>query len=552
MDAEVKIMHKLKKLILLILSISIAPLYLTFSNSTEIEASSNDNNSINYLKLKNKSTSLSTIYSEKYQTLIHNQINKQKKLNNYTFQHPLLIRNPYGTNTTAVYMYFKTTEELQASYTIRCDNYADFSQTLNTNTLSGYTTEHEYLLIGAIPNQTNTITVTLTNKQGKVVDTLSWSYNAPSLQGGDQYLTVECDDSNTSSLSNGLYTVLGNDVTEDSEEQAYMRLYDNYGIIRSEIPIVSYRSQRILFENNTMYFSISSTKIVGMEQTGYASKIYDTGNYKLHHDYIFDSNNNILVLASEKEAKTSEDKIIMIEKDSGNITELVDLIDLLPDYYSTTSLPDGAEDLDWMHINSLALVDKTSLIISSRETSTIIKLDNIYSNPTIDYMIGSDNFWQESGYDSLLLNKTSDFSMQAGQHCVTYVDDNSLPQGQYYLYLYNNNLAVSTTRPDYDWKSDSNYSNTYYNLKKGTSYYYKYLVDENNRTVELVSSIPVAYSGYVSSVQELDGNVIIDSGIAMSWSEYSQDGTLLRTFKTTGGKFVYRVFKYDYLDYWFQ
>ena len=47
------------------------------------------------------------------------------------------------------------------------------SQTLNTNTLSGYTTEHEYLLIGAIPNQTNTITVTLTNKQGKVVDTLS-------------------------------------------------------------------------------------------------------------------------------------------------------------------------------------------------------------------------------------------------------------------------------------------------------------------------------------------------------------------------------------------
>ena len=56
MDAEVKIMHKLKKLILLVLSISIAPLYLMFSNSTEIEASSNDNNSINYLKLKNKST----------------------------------------------------------------------------------------------------------------------------------------------------------------------------------------------------------------------------------------------------------------------------------------------------------------------------------------------------------------------------------------------------------------------------------------------------------------------------------------------------------------
>ena len=406
-------MHKkFKKIFLLLLTISIASLYLLSLNSTTIEASSNDNNSINYVKLKNTSTNLSTIYTEKYQTRIHNQINKQKRLNNYTFQNPLLIRNPYGTNTTSVYMYFKTNEELQASYTIHCDNYEDFSQTLNCNTLSGYTTEHEYLLIGAIPNQTNIITVTLTNKEGKIVDTLSWSYNAPALQGGNQYLTVSTSDENsTSSLSNGLYTVLGNDVTEDSEEQAYMRLYDNNGIIRSEIPIVSYRSHRILFENNTMYFSISSTKIVAMNQTGYVSKIYDTGNYKLHHDYIFDSNNNILVLASKKNAKTSEDKIIMIEKDSGNITELVDLIDLLPDYYSTTSMPDGEDDLDWMHINSLALVDKTSLIISSRETSTIIKLDNIYSNPTIDYMIGSDNFWQESGYDSLLLNKTSDFSM---------------------------------------------------------------------------------------------------------------------------------------------
>lgn len=275
-------------------------------------------------------------------------------------------------------MYFKTSDELQATYTIHCEGYNDFSRTLNNNTLSGYTTNHEYLLVGAIPGQINTITVTLTNKQGKPVDTLSWSYNAPSLQGGDQYLTVDCDDSNASSLSKGLYTVLGNDVTEDSEEQAYMRLYDNDGVLRSEIPIISYRSHRILFEDNTMYFSISSTKIVGMDQTGYISKIYDTGNYKLHHDYIFDGNNNLLVLASEKNAKTSEDKIIMIEKDSGNITELADLIDLLPNYYSTTSLPDGAENLDWMHINSLALVDKTSLIISSRETSTIIKLDNIY------------------------------------------------------------------------------------------------------------------------------------------------------------------------------
>ncbi|MFQ9890693.1 MAG: aryl-sulfate sulfotransferase [Streptococcus sp.] len=117
----------------------------------------------------------------------------------------------------------------------------------------------------------------------------------------DQYLSVATESyDTTSALSNGLYTVLGNDVTEENDEQTYMRLYDNDGVIRSEIPIISYRSHRILFEDNTMYLSVSSTKIVGVDQTGYVSTIYSTGDYKLHHDYIFDSQNNLIVLASKR------------------------------------------------------------------------------------------------------------------------------------------------------------------------------------------------------------------------------------------------------------
>ena len=161
-------------------------------------------------------------------------------------------------------------------------------------------------------------------------------------------------------------------------------------------------------------------------------------------------------MASKKEAETSEDKIIMIDHDSGEVSELIDLIDLFPDYYKLTSKPESADDLDW---NSLELINSDSLIISSRETSTIIKINDIYNEPSVDYMIGSDNFWQESGYDNLLLTKANDFSLQAGQHCVTYATDSSLSDGQYYLYLYNNNIAVNTTRPDYNWKKDPNYTN---------------------------------------------------------------------------------------------
>ena len=45
---------------------------------------------------------------------------------------------------------------------------------------------------------------------------------------------------------------------------------------------------------------------------------------------------------------------------------------------------------------------------------------------------------------------------------------------------------------------------------------------------------------------------ITDSGIQMSWSVYTLDGTLLRTYQTTGGKFLYRALQYDLKDYLFQ
>lgn len=546
-------MKKTKYLIITLLISSVILTYFYNSNKITTRASSDDTNSMLYLTMNDTSTDPATIYSEKYQNKIKQQIDNAKQKYDYTFKAPLLIENPYGTNTTGIYMYFTTNENYQATYTINCDGYEDFTQILNTNTSNGYTKEHEYLLIGAIPGKKNIITVSLFDTHGKKVDTLTWSYQAPNLLGGNEYRSVKTTTYNTDmQLTDGLYTILGNDTTEDSDVLSYMRLYDNHGIIRSEIPIISYRSHRCLFDNNTMYMSVSSTKIVGIDQTGYVSTIYDTGDYKLHHDYIFDDNKDLIILASKKNTKTSEDKIIKIDHNTGKLTELVDLIDLFPEYYKLTSKPKSADDLDWMHINSLELINHDSLIISSRETSTIIKINDIYNEPTVDYMIGSNNFWQESGYDNLLLTKANDFSLQAGQHCVTYATDNSLEDGQYYLYLYNNNIAVSTTRPNYNWKKDTNYTNVSYNSKNGVSHYYKYLIDENNKTVELVADIPVEYSGYVSSVQEIDNNIVIDSGMAMTWFEYDKSGTLIKEFTSTGRKFIYRVFKYDYNGYWFQ
>lgn len=263
-------MKKAKKIILIcagIIVIGLVAIFLFTNDSPQTAASSNDSNSIDYIELTDTTDDISKIYTLDYQSGINEQIETLKNKNNYTIKEPLLIANPYGTNTTAVYMYFKTDDECNASYTISADGYDDFSRTLNNNSNSGYTTEHEYLLVGFVPGTTNSITVTLTDTKGNIIDTLDWSYDAPELLGSEDNIQLEVTTGNSSEpLSDGLYAMLGNRTAEDNEEVDFILLYDNNGTIRSEIPITSYRSCRVIFDDDMMYYSISASKIAGMNK----------------------------------------------------------------------------------------------------------------------------------------------------------------------------------------------------------------------------------------------------------------------------------------------
>lgn len=79
-------------------------------------------------------------------------------------------------------------------------------------------------------------------------------------------------------------------------------------------------------------------------------------------------------------------------------------------------------------------------------------------------------------------------------------------EGEYYLYLFNNNFGASSSNPSYDWKQIAGIETS---MNKGkNSYYYKYKVDETKGIYSLVQVFAVPYSAYVSSAQEYDGNII--------------------------------------------
>lgn len=381
------------------------------------------------------------------------------------------------------------------------------------------------------------------------------SYDMPSLLGKEEVI-LDSEIKDAEELENGLYVVMGN----DSATLDFMYYYDNQGVLRSEIPIIGYRSHRLLFDEQGMYYSISERRIARVNRLGQVTAVYNLGNYNLHHDYVFDDDGNLLVLATDTEGDAVEDRVVKVDVATGEVTQVLDMGDLLPDfkaervseYDPETQESANREDegLDWVHINTIQWLGDGTILLSSRETSTIFEISDLYSEPKIQHMIGDETFWKGTAYEDLLLEKEGDFTIQGGQHSVTYETDESLEDGQYYLYMFNNNIGISTSNPGFDWSSIGLTANT---PKDGeTSYYYKYLVDENAGTFSLADSFEVPYSGYVSSAQDLNGNYVTDSGFAGTFAEYDAEHNLIASYTMDVEKFIYRVYKYSFDGYYFE
>ena len=265
------------------------------------------------------------VFDMVYQDVIQDKLDVLLE-DEYSFDDPLMIYNLYGTNSLGLNLYFTTDQESEVSYTIHVDDkdIEDFSRTLSNGEEGNLTKNHAYQLIGLIAGEENDVTLTLKDKDGKTIDTKEFTVDLSDVVvNGEKKLEVTEGDSKEE-LTNGLYTMLGN----DSDGQDYLALYDNDGILRMETEIIGYRAHRILFRNGKMYYSVSQTRIAEVNPLGQVTEIYRTGHYQLHHDYVFDDDGNLIVLANNTEKDTEEDCIIKIDLDTKAVTEVIDYVDI--------------------------------------------------------------------------------------------------------------------------------------------------------------------------------------------------------------------------------
>ena len=105
-------------------------------------------------------------YNVEEEQKIADALEAKKKSQDYTLSNMLIEYNPFGTNTQSLYVYFKTDNAVKLSYTIHVDkdNIEDFSRDVYQQ--EEYQTEHEFQVIGLIPDTENTVTFYITNKDG--------------------------------------------------------------------------------------------------------------------------------------------------------------------------------------------------------------------------------------------------------------------------------------------------------------------------------------------------------------------------------------------------
>ena len=499
-----------------------------------------------------------TYYDVSVQDRLARSLEKGKAGRSWTAEAPLAVLNPFGTGSNSLYLYFETDLPTQVSYTVHVDDpdIPDFTAAANSTGGREYARSHEFQLIGLVPGEENQVTLTVTGSWGAVRQRVSFTIDMPDTHSGYPARLEYTDGESAAALSEGLFAMM-----RTNGYLGYGFFFDNAGVMRYEMVLEGFGLDRALFVDGDLVTCVSAAKLARIDPLGRVEQVYPLEGYELHHDIVLGPEDGTVIALVDKEgSETIEDVVVEIDLETGAVTELIDFSRLMEPYFSMThavAITDEffwqAGQWDWLHLNTVDYLEEgDSLIVSSRETSTIIKVENVHTAPEVVWMAGDPAFWEGTGYEALCLTPVGDFLYQYGQHSVEYAGPGD-EEGVYYIRTFNNNYWANSSR-DYEPDLPDGVGTGLYLENDENSYVYVYEIDENARTFALVQSFPVPYSSIVSNAAPAgeDGNWVVNSGVAHLFGEYDADGVLIRQFDYECTMQGYRTFKDAMGGFWFR
>ena len=504
-----------------------------------------------------------TYYDEDVQDRLANTLLGLTQDKEYTLTAPLAVLNPFGTGSNGLYMYFHTDAPTKVTYTVHVEDedIPDYTATVNNQGEDGYSKLQEFLLVGLVPGMENTVTLSAETKQQGT--SYSFTIDMPEATSGyDVTLETEEGDS-AQELSDGLFYAMGL-----GDYYGYTFFFDNEGVLRYEMVLEGYHSDRFLWDDDgSLITCVGSQKIARLNRFGQVTQVFDLGQYELHHDINWGPEGTILTLATDTESETVEDQVLQIDLESGEVSHVVDFTQVFQSYYEITRPVQATDpfglwsegEWDWLHLNSLQYDEgDNSIIVSSRETSTIIKC-SLGEEPEILWMAGNPDFWEGTEFSQYSLAQEGDFQFQYGQHDVEMMSPEEVSalgfepaaEGQLYLRVYDNNYYAMSSRDDFEVEVPDEVSTSSTLEGDVNSHVYYYLVDENAGTFTLMDSFDLPYSSLVSNAQWMGETYVVNNGVHQCFEEYDQEGTLIRQYKYQCTANGYRVMKDGFTGFWF-
>lgn len=477
----------------------------------------------------------------------------------WTAEAPLAILSPFGTGGNDLYLYFETVLPTRIEYTIHVEDVKipDYTAiAVNGIQANEYSKTHEFLMIGLVPGYTNHVTMTIVGSWGTIRQIVTFEITMPDTHSHYPVILEYENGNSITPMTNGLFSMM-----RVNGYLGYGFFFDNNGVMRYEMILEGFGTDRFLYQSGSIITCVSVNKLAKFNSLGRIEQTYSLDGYNLHHDICLSGPNTVMALVTKLANKTVEDVIVEVNLSTGEVTELLDFAKVMEDYVQNFTRPiQPTDDMffwagkwDWLHLNTLQYNEKEDcIIISSRETSTIIKVTHIHTQPEIDWFLGNPAFWADTPYSQYSLTAAGEFVYQYGQHTAEY-HNTSDTDGIYYLRTYNNNYWSLNSR-DFEMPIENSVSRSLTGKQNDLSWIYIYEINENNRTFRLHEAFSVPYSSIVSNAEPFGSqqNWIINCGIAKLFGEYDKQGQLIRQFHYTCDLQNYRTFKFQTDGFWFQ
>lgn len=379
----------------------------------------------------------------------------------YTFDHMFLIRNPYGEAPLTALALFV----LEAPASVRVTTKGDVPETDFVSVLPKKR-NHRVPILGLYPDRTTKVLIELLDEQEQVLASHEIpvrSVAVPSnLQGAITVKKLAESPAYDNILING--GVYINTCAFDRQGKIRYFLRRNprgYGIF----PLSD--GHFFYMEKNISVPSYSNPQTVQSYDMDYFGRVYRTYLVEkgVHHTVEEKVGGNILT-ASSTMLEHTEDRVIEIDRQTGEIVWTLDIWDLFDDTHK--------DMMDWCHVNSAVYYEKDhSVLISLRNIHAVISVD--YDTKKLRWMLSDPKFWEGSSMTEALLQPVGEMRWIYQQHAAYELEENfdGDPDTKHML-VYDNHWAKRRKAKSFD--------------NDPLSYVTIYDINEKEKTVKLYKS----------------------------------------------------------------